>query len=115
MYGGMETSRIIRAFQRWVPGCFVRDYTGNRGFLVIARGQTTMFDSSKNTDQFTRGLPAETLANLSPGYTPEKSIYSGMTLIRPGWRYEMRRAGMYLTDYQKRKIQKDLGHPVFGL
>ena len=113
MYGGIESSRIIRAFQKWVPECYVRDYTGNRGYLTVARGYKTVFDSSRNTSHFAENIPAATLANLSPGYTPEKSIYRGMELIKPGWRQEMARARPLLTDYQAAGIEKDLGYPVF--
>jgi hypothetical protein len=113
MYGGIESSRIIRAFQRWVPECYVRDYTANRGYLTVARGYKTMFDASRNTSHFAENVPARTLANLSPGYTPEKSIYRGMELVKPGWRQEMARARPHLTAYQAERIEKELGYPVF--
>lgn len=113
MYGGIESSRILRAFQKWVPGCYVRDYTCNRGFLTLARGYKTMYDPSRNTRHFAENVPAETLINLSPGYTPEKAIYRGMELVRPGWRQEFAKVSDRLTDYQKARISKELGHPVF--
>jgi hypothetical protein len=115
MYGGIESSRIIRAFQRHVPEVFIRDYVANNGYLVICKGYRTIHDHSRNTSHYAENIPAQTLANLRPGgWTPEVARYNGMALVVPGWRQEMRRAAPYLTDYQKEAISRELGAPVFS-
>ena len=109
MYGGIESSRLIEAFKRHVPECYVRDFTGNRGYLTLCKGRQTLFDFSKHTDKFSDTVPKWTLANLNPGYTPEKAIYDGAKLLVPGWRMEMRRAAEYLTPHQKRLVSREMG------
>ena len=114
-WNAVETSRVIKAFEYNVPGVFVRDYRENRGFIAICRGYKDLYDESKDTAQFTKSLPAQTLCNLAPGFMQAGSIYQGLRLLRPGWRIEMRKARRFLTRKQQEAISKSVGLELFKL
>ena len=105
--------RLIGAILRNVPGTYVRDYRGNRGWLTVCRGYKTVYDHSKDTDKFTSGVPAETLCALPRGDVQAATLYSGVEMVRPGWRVQMRQAGGLMSDGQRRRIEKELRMRVF--
>ena len=113
MYGSIDSSRLISTILRNVPGTYVRDYHDNQGYLTICRGYVTIYDHSKDTDKLTAGLPAETLCALPRGNVQAANLYSGMRLMRPGWRIEMRKARRLMTDSQARRIERELRMRVF--
>lgn len=107
--GSIETGTIINAFQRHVPGCYVRDYRGNGGFIVIARYYRDIpWTDQTTTRKVERQVPAITLVNLPRGNVTAASMFSGLKLHRPGWRVEFRKAMRHLTDNQMRRITKEL-------
>ena len=109
----IDTSKLISAILRNVPGTFVRDYRDNGGWINIARGARTIWDNDKDTEKLSANLPAETLCSLPPGQVQAPSLYNGVRLVRPGWRIEMRRCGRYIDPEQARRIEKDVGMRVF--
>lgn len=108
--GSFYSGDIIAAFQRSVPGCYVRDYRDRGGYIVICRdykdirwgGQTT-------TTKVERRIPATTLCNLPQGTVTAATRYIGLRHDRPGWRQEFRRASRHLSDAQMRRITRELG------
>ncbi len=110
MYEAIETSRIINAFLRCVPGTFVRDYVGTGGFLQIRRGRRLIASNDSNEVYETA---AETLCTLNPGWTPRTTFVKGVVTKNPGWQVQMRVAGKKLSPYERRKIEKHLGFPIF--
>ena len=113
MDGSIDSSKLVNTILRNVPGTYVRDYTGNQGYLTICRGYLTMYDRWKDTDKFSTAIPAETLCALPPGNVQASSLYDGARLMRPGWRIEMRRARRLMSDGQARRIEKELRMRVF--
>lgn len=101
--------RIIAAFQRHVPGCYIRDYRDSGGFITICR----QYRDIPWTDQMTtrkvyRQIPNITLASIPKGNVTAATLYRGLRLERPGWRIEFRKAAEHLSDSQKQKITRDL-------
>lgn len=111
MYGGaIEHSRIISTFQRHVPGCYVRDYRADGGYITICRDYKTIkWGDQTTTTKVERSVPAITLCNLPRGNVTAMSRFVGLKLDRPGWRQEFRRASRHLSDTQKRAITRTLG------
>ena len=105
--------RLIGAILRNVPGTYVRDYRGNRGWLTVCRGYKTIYDHSRDTDKFTAGVPAETLCALPRGDVTAASLFNGLELVRPGWRVQLRQARGFITDSQARRIEHELRMRVF--
>jgi len=106
----LDAAKIIEAFRRCVPGCYVRDYRDNGGYITICRD----YRNIKWKDQMDAGneyrqVPATTLVNLPRGNVTSASIYSGFKLVRPGWRLEFRRAMRHLSESQRRNITEFLG------
>ncbi len=106
----LDCAKIIEAFQRCVPGCYVRDYRDQGGYITICRD----YRNIKWGDQLDAGrsyqqIPATTLVNLPRGNVTSTSIYAGMELVRPGWRLELRRAARHLSEVQRRDITEFLG------
>ena len=107
--GSIEHGRIITAFQRHVPGVYVRDYRDRGGFITICRNYRDIrWGGQTTTSQVYRQAPAITLCNLPRGNVTKRSIFAGLKLHRPGWLQEFERAGRHLSDYQKRRITKEL-------
>jgi hypothetical protein len=111
MYGGsLEHSKIIEAFMRNVPGCYVRDYRDNNGYIVICRDYKDIpWRDQTTTRNVERQVPATTLANLPRGNMTAATRYRGLSLDRPGWRMEFRRAARHLSDVQMQEITDYLG------
>lgn len=113
MYYSIDHSRLIAAILRNVPGSYLRDYRENKGWLTICRGYRTIHDNFRDTDKFTAGLPAETLANFPRGAVPAVTLMDGPVTVRPGWRRQMRLLRKYISEPQARRIEKALGQRVF--
>ena len=109
-YGSISHDRIISAFERNVPGCYVRDYRDRGGFIVICRNYRDIkWGEQMSTTKVYRQVPAVTLVNLPRGNVTSATHYRGLGLERPGWRIEFRRAARHLSENQKRAITRDLG------
>jgi len=119
MYAGsIEHGRIISAFQRHVPGTYVRDYSDRGGYIVICRDYRTIkWGGQTTTTKEERQVPAITLCNLPRGNVTAMSRFVGLKLDRPGWRQELRRASKHLSDSQKRAITRELrcGEVFYGI
>lgn len=111
MYNGsLEHGRIIEAFRRNVPGCYVRDYRDNNGYIVICRNYRDIkWNDQTTTRKVERQVPAVTLVNLPAGSVTAPTRYVGVRLSRPGWRQEFRRAMRHLSEVQMRGITSFLG------
>ena len=108
--GSIDHGRIIAAFQRSVPGCYVRDYRSNGGYIVIARDYRDIkWTGPQSTAKVERRIPAVTLVNLPRGNVTAATRYVGLRLDRPGWRREFRRAAQHLSVAQMRRITRELG------
>ena len=108
-YGSIEHSRIISAFERHVPGCFVTDQRDKGGFIAVCRGTKDMpWRDQTTTCNVYRTVPDVTLLSLPRGNVTAKTIYRGLALDRPGWWEQFRRAGRHISTAQKRRITKDL-------
>lgn len=108
--GSLETARIISAFQRHVPGCYVRDYRDNGGYITVCRDyRDILWNDQTVTRKVERTVPAVTLLNLPRGWITRRTIFSGLRLHRPGWRQEFERAAKHLSESQMRAITKELG------
>jgi hypothetical protein len=111
---------IIRAFLRNVPGAYVRDYRDNGGYITICKNYRDIKWGSKGgADKVSYQIPAITLVNLPQGNVTMASRYYGLKLDRPGWKHEFRKAAIYLSDDQRRRITKALKRdqvffPPFG-
>lgn len=116
--GSIESGRILRAFELHVPGCYVRDYRGNGGYITICRDfKTIKWGGQTTTTRVERQVPARTLCSLPTGNVTAATQYAGLKLHRPGWRQELRRASRYLSDAQKRAITRELnvGEVFYGI
>lgn len=113
MTGSIESSRIVKALLTHVPGTFVKDYSGNKGWITVMRGEMTIHDHWKDTDKFTTGVPAETLCALPRGNVTAPTLYDGPRLVRPGWRVQLRRARAFMSDTQARRVEQELRTRVF--
>lgn len=111
----IEHSKIISAFERNVPDCYVRDYRPNSSWLAVCRGYKTVQDFSlyEKGEPTEITVPRECLCFIPRGTVTATTWWNGMALIRPGWRNQMRLAKKKLTDAQMRRIEKDLKVPVF--
>ncbi len=111
MYAGsFEHGKIIEAYTRNVPGTYVRDYRDNGGYITICRGYKDIkWRDQTTTANVYRQVPKETLVNLPRGNVTAATIYSGVTLVRPGWRTEFRKSMMYTSRDQQKRIEKFLG------
>ena len=110
MYQAIYTNRIISAFLKNVPGTFVRDYLHNGGFLQVLRGGKVVRSWDSNE---TYAVPAQQLCYLAPGWTPRTTFVKGVVTKRPGWQVQMREAGKKLRPEEIKKIERDLGFPIF--
>lgn len=107
--GSLSHDRIISAFERAVPGCYVRDYRENGGYIVIARNlRDIKWRDQTTTSKVERQVPATTLVNLPRGNVTAACRYAGLRLVRPGWRKEFRRAAEHLTHSQQKAITRIL-------
>jgi hypothetical protein len=108
--GSLYHGDIIAAFERNVPGCYVRDYRDNGGYITICRNYRDIpWRDQLSTRNVYRQVPATTLASLPRGYVTAQTIYRGFALVRPGWREEFRKAMRSLTEVQMRRVTKALG------
>lgn len=108
-YGSLETGRIIAAFQRAVPDCYVRDYRASGGYITICRNyRNIMWKDQTTTRKVERQVPAITLCNLPRGNVTAPTFFEGVRLHRPGWRREFKRAMRHLSEGQMRAITKIL-------
>lgn len=110
-YGSISHDRIIEAFRRFVPGCYVRDYRDNGGFITICKQYRDIKWNDQTTTRKTyRQVPAVTLVNLPKGQVTAATQYRGLRLVRPGWRLEFRlRAMQHLSESQMREITHFIG------
>jgi hypothetical protein len=111
MYAGsIEHDAIIRAFQRHVPGCYVRDYREQGGYIVIAKDfKTLKWGDQTTTQKRYVSVPATTLVNLPRGQVGALTRFVGVRHDRPGWRQEFRRASLHLSREQMEGITDELG------
>ena len=108
-YGSIEHSRILEAFRRHVPDCYVRDYRDRNGFITLCRGYRDLaWKDNLTAPSVYRQAPAITLLSIPRGFVTSPTIYHGLRLHRTGWRQEFRKARRYLTEAQMRRITKDL-------
>ena len=107
--GSFYHGDIIAAFQRHVPGSYVRDYRDRGGFITICRNyRDLLWHDQTTTRKVYRQAPAITLFNLPRGNITRRTLYHGLKLHRPGWLQEFERAGRHLTRLQKRLITQSL-------
>jgi hypothetical protein len=107
--GAISHDDIIRAFQRHVPGCYVRDYRDNGGFITICKNYRDIkWTDQSTTSKVERQVPATTLVNLPRGYVTAPTQFKGFKLHRPGWRLQFRNAMKYLSHNQMRRITREL-------
>ena len=108
--GSLDHGRVIEAFRRNVPGCYVRDYRDKGGYIVVCRDYKDIpWRDQTTTRKVYRTIPRTTLVNLPQGRVTAPTIYAGLKLHRPGWRQEFRRAARHLSDVQMRSITRFLG------
>ena len=112
MYEAITTNRIITAILNAVPGTFVRDYTWNRGFLQVRRGRKEVGSNDSNE---VYSVPAQTIITLAPGWTPRTTFVKGAVTVRPGWQVQARVAAQKLTVAEQRKVERELGFPMFRM
>lgn len=109
-YGSISHEKIISAFQRHVPGCYVRDYRDKGGFITICRDYKDIkWGNDQSSPKKYVQVPAKTLVSIPRGNVQSSTIHKGLALDRTGWRLEFRKAARYLTDTQMRAITRDLG------
>lgn len=111
MYAGsLEHDDIIRAFQHNVPGCYVRDYRANKGFITVCRSlKSIKWADQTIAPKVEKEVPAVTLVCLPRGFVKAPTQYIGVRLHRPGWQVEFRKAMRHLSDSQMRDITEELG------
>lgn len=108
--GSLYHGDIIAAFERNVPGCYVRDYRDSGGYITICRDYRDIpWRDQLSTRNVYRQVPATTLASLPRGHVTAQTIYRGFALVRPGWREEFRKAMRYLAEPQMRRITRAIG------
>lgn len=109
-YGSIDHGKIIEAFRRNVPGCYVRDYRDNGGYIVVCRDYKDIpWRDQLSTRKVERQVPATTLVNLPRGNVTAATHFNGVRLVRPGWKREFRRAAKHLSEVQQRNITEFLG------
>jgi hypothetical protein len=108
--GSLPHDRIISAFQRHVPGAYVRDYRDRGGYITICRQlRTIKWGYQTTTTPEYHQVPATTLASIPRGNVTAATLYHGVRLFRPGWRAQFRKAMRFLSHNQMRAITKTLG------
>ena len=108
--GTFDHGKIIEAFRRNVPGCYIRDYRDKDGFITICRDYRDIkWGDQMDAGRSYRQIPAVTLVNLPKGNVTAATRYRGLRLARPGWRVEFRRAARHLSEAQMRNITEFLG------
>ena len=108
--GSIPHDRIIHAFERCVPDCYVKDYRDNGGYLTLCRGYKDIPWADQATGgKVYRQVPDQTLGSIPRGNVTAASKFDGLRLTRPGWRMEFRRAMQKITYVQQRAITKMLG------
>ena len=108
-YEAIPHDRIIEAFRRHVPGCYVRDYRDQGGFITVCRDYKDLpWNDQTTTRKVYRQVPGVTLLNLPRGNVTSATRYISLALDRPGWRLEFRRASRHLSEIQMRGITKEL-------
>jgi len=109
-YGAIAHDRIIAAFQRHVPGCYVRDYREQGGYITICRNYKDVpWRDQTTTRQVYRQVPAVTLCSIPKGNVTAPTHYEGLRLVRPGWRQEFKKAMRNLSYLQQKAITRTLG------
>lgn len=109
-HGTFDHDKIIAAFTRHVPDCYVRDYRDQNGFITLCRGYKDIpWRDQASTRNVYRQVPKDTLVNLPRGTVTFATHHRGLALDRPGWRREFHRAMPHLTDVQMRAITEFLG------
>jgi hypothetical protein len=110
MYEGtMDHGKIIEAFRRNVPGCYVRDYRDRGGFITVCRQfRDIRWGDQLDAGRVERQVPATTLINLPRGTVTAATHFKGLRLHRTGWKREFRRASRHLSDAQMRGITEYL-------
>ena len=109
-YGSIPHDRIIHAFERHVPGCYVRDFRDRGGYITLCRGLKNMpWRDQLSTRKVYRQVPKETLASLPRGNVTAATKYHGLRLTRPGWRLEFKKAMKAISHNQQRAITRELG------
>jgi len=107
--GSIEHGKIIGAFQRHVPGCFVLDQRDKGGFIAVCRGTKDMpWRDQTTTRNVYREVPDVTLLSLPRGNVTPATRYHGIKLDRTGWLEQFRRASRHLTFTQQRNITREL-------
>ncbi len=111
MYAGsLELGKIVNAFERCVPGCYVRDYRDRGGYVTLCRGyRNILWGDQADAGRVYRQIPNETLGSFPVGNVTAATHYHGIRLTRPGWRVEFRKAAEKLTRNQLKRITKILG------
>ena len=102
--GSLDAGRIISAFIRNVPDCYIRDFRVNGGQIAICRGYRDVGDYRQSYRQ----VVSETLCNLPLGNVRATSMYEGVRQFRPGWRMEFAKARKHLTWAQMKRITRTL-------
>ena len=110
MYAGsIAHDDIIRAFENNVPGCYVRDYRVNKGFIAVCRNlKSIKWRDQMSAPKVEKEVPAVTLLNLPRGFVTARTQFMGLRLHRPGWRQEFSRAMRHLSDDQMSGITQEL-------
>lgn len=108
--GSIPHDRLIHAFERCVPGCYVRDYRNSDGYITICRGYMDIpWQGPLSTTKVERSIPKETMVSIPRGNVTAASLFDGLRLIRPGWRLELRKAMSKITYRQQQRMTKMLG------
>ncbi len=108
--GSIGHDRILEAFRRCVPDCFVRDYRDRDGYITVAKGlKDIRWRDQASGGNVYRQVPIETLVSIPRGSVRAATQYAGITLVRPGWREQFRKAMVYMTHVQMKAITKFLG------
>jgi hypothetical protein len=111
MYQGtFEHGQIIEAFQRCVPGTYVRDYRETGGYITICKGYKDIpWRDQTTTRNVEVQVPDKTLASLPRGNVTAATRYNGLRLDRPGWREQFRKSMRHLSRDQMKAITRFLG------
>lgn len=133
----IDTSRVIEAITRSVPGTFVRDYREKGGEIMLCRGMIPITDDHSGHDH---KVPDEVLMVLRRGFIHEEDEYSEMQVVEPklifdpvfkmnkfvermktvrvlknpGWRTQFKKMRSKLTPTQRKKIEQELEMKVFS-
>ena len=111
MYNGsFYSGDIIAAFERNVPGVYVRDYRESGGYITICRDYKDLpWKDQLATRKVYRGVPAVTMISMPQGAVTAPTLYRGVAMARPGWREEFRKSMRFLSEAQMRRITEALG------